>query len=83
MMNYRERLFKEAEVRRKECEQWLKQFMRLGQPKPLTKNELYQLAKAELGISRSGFDQAWIGAIETTGRHDWYEPMRQRKGRPN
>ncbi len=31
----------------------------------------------ELGVSKYSFDFAWIDAIETTGRHDWYEPLRK------
>ena len=59
-MSYRERLFRQAETKRRECCEWLKQFMRPEQVKPMTKGELFLLAKTQLGISRSGFDQAWI-----------------------
>ena len=48
------------------------------QPKFLTKVELRVAAMRELGVSRNSFDFAWIDAIETTGRHDWYEPLRKR-----
>jgi hypothetical protein len=27
----------------------------------------------------NSFDSAWIDAIETTGRYDWYEPLRGRR----
>jgi hypothetical protein len=33
---------------------------------------------ARLNVSKNAFDFAWIDAIETTGRHDWYEPLRRR-----
>lgn len=78
-MNYRQRLFQEAEARRRECQRWIEQFMRPGQPKPMTKTELFELAKDALGVSRTCFDQAWIGAIEKNGRHDWYEPSTKRR----
>jgi len=47
-------------------------------PKYLTKAELREAALRELHISKSSFDFAWIDAIETTGRQDWYEPLRHR-----
>ena len=43
----------------------------------LTKAELRVAAMRELGVSKYSFDFAWIDAIETTGRHDWYEPLRK------
>jgi len=42
-----------------------------------TKAALRDAAMQELKISKNSFDSAWIGAIEDTGRHDWYEPMRR------
>jgi hypothetical protein len=32
----------------------------------------------ELEASKNFFNLAWISAIEQTGRHDWYEPLRRR-----
>jgi hypothetical protein len=32
----------------------------------------------ELKVSKHSFDFAWIDAIERTGRHDWYDPLRRR-----
>jgi hypothetical protein len=29
-------------------------------------------------VSKLSFDMGWIMAIEDTGRHDWYEPLRRR-----
>jgi hypothetical protein len=49
------------------------------QPKFLTKDELCVAAIRQLNVSKSSFDFAWIDAIETTGRHDWYEPLRRRR----
>ena len=48
------------------------------QPKFLTKAELRDTAIRELKVSKNSFDFAWIEAIEQTGRHDWYEPLRRR-----
>jgi len=36
-----------------------------------------------LDVSKNSFDFAWIDAIELTGRHDWYEPLRRRAGTKN
>jgi hypothetical protein len=40
--------------------------------------ELRDAALRELKVSNNSFDFAWIEAIEQTGRHDWYEPLRRR-----
>jgi hypothetical protein len=53
--------------------------MQNGQPKFLTKDELRVAAMSQLNVSKSSFDLAWIDAIETTGRQDWYEPLRRRR----
>lgn len=71
-------LWQKAADERQRCEQWLLRLIRDGQPKSLTKAELRDAAMRELKISKSSFDSAWIGAIETTGRLDWYEPLRLR-----
>ena len=68
---------KAAEEQRR-CRDWLLPFMRDGQPKFLTKTELRKAAMRELKVSKNSFDFAWIDAIERTGRHDWYEPLRRR-----
>lgn len=52
--------------------------MRGNQPKFLTKAELRDAAMRELKVSKNSFNFAWISAIEDTGRHDWYEPLRRR-----
>jgi len=57
---------------------WLVPFMRNNQPKFLTKDELRSAAMRELNVSKSAFDFGWMAAIEDTGRHDWYEPLRRR-----
>jgi hypothetical protein len=49
-----------------------------NQPKFLTKDELRSAAMRELNVSKSAFDFGWMAAIEDTGRHDWYEPLRRR-----
>ena len=53
-------------------------FMQGDQPKYLTKDELRSVAMRELNVSKNSFDFGWIDAIETSGRHDWYEPLRKR-----
>ena len=38
------------------------------------------LAATNLGaFSKAAFDDAWIAAIEDSGRQDWYEPLSRRK----
>ena len=76
-----EELSRNASEERRRCRDWLLPFMEPGQPRLATKAELCAVAMRELGISKSSFDFAWIDAIERTGRHDWYEPLRgtQRK----
>ena len=78
MNGQREQAFEAAEAKRQECAEWLKKFMRPGQLKPMTKDELFDLARESISISRSGFDRAWIMAIEETGRHDWYQGRRRK-----
>jgi hypothetical protein len=68
---------KAAEERRR-CRDWLLPFMQNNQPKFLTKDELRSAAMRELKVSKNAFDFAWMAAIEDTGRHDWYEPLRKR-----
>jgi hypothetical protein len=65
------------------CRDWLLPFMRDNQPKFLTKAELRDAAICELKVSKNSFDFGWIEAIEQTGRHDWYEPLRQRSRTKN
>jgi hypothetical protein len=60
------------------CRDWLLPFMQNNQPKFLTKGELRSVAMCELDVSKLSFDLGWIMAIEETGRHDWYEPLRRR-----
>jgi hypothetical protein len=52
--------------------------MQANQPKFLTKDELREAAMRELNVSKNSFDFGWMSAIEDTGRHDWYEPLRGR-----
>ena len=60
------------------CREWLLPFMQTNEPKFLTKDELRSAAMRELEVSKNAFDMGWIAAIEETGRHDWYEPLRRR-----
>jgi hypothetical protein len=66
----------EEEIRR--CTEWLVQFMQNNEPKFLTKREFCRAAMEELKVSKNSFNCAWISAIEETGRHDWYQPLRRR-----
>jgi len=75
----KERLFEQAEERRRTCSDWLKTPMIPGVLKPATKDELFRWARDNLGASRSAFDKGWIWAIEDMGRQDWYEPSPRRK----
>jgi hypothetical protein len=72
-------LHEKAHDERERCREWLLPFMATGQPKYITKDEFRRAAIDQLKISNSSFDFAWIDAIETSGRHDWYEPLRKRK----
>ncbi|MGD9784051.1 MAG: hypothetical protein AB7E80_17090 [Hyphomicrobiaceae bacterium] len=74
-------LWDKAEAERQRCHEWLRGFMRDGQPKPFSKAELCTIAMRDLRVSKCSFDQAWISAIEESGRHDWYEPLRARRRR--
>jgi hypothetical protein len=69
--------WEKAEGERRRCHQWLLNFMRDDQPKLATKSGLRAAAMRELKISKCSFDAAWIGAIEGSGRQDWYEPLRR------
>jgi hypothetical protein len=71
-------LSEKAQEEQRRCRDWLLKFMRGNQPKFLTKAELRDAAIRELKVSKNSFDFAWILAIEETGRHDWYEPLRRR-----
>ena len=75
----KEELSAKADKERKLCRDWLLKFMEGSQPKFMTKDELRAVAVQELSVSKNSFDFAWIDAIETTGRHDWYEPLRRRR----
>ena len=72
-------LYEIAERQRRRCRDWLLKFIIPGKPKAFTKEELRQAAMRELDISKNSFDFAWIDAIESTGRHDWYDPLPRRQ----
>jgi len=78
MKTRNEQLWDKAAEERLRCSDWLLPLMQSGQPKFLTKAELREVALRELNVSKSSFDFAWIDAIEKSGRHDWYEPLRRR-----
>ena len=69
-----------AIAERRRCREWLLPHMSGGKPKAFTKEQYRQLAIAELGpITKAAFGDAWIGAIEDTGRQDWYDPKPRAK----
>ena len=74
-----QKLSEKADEERRRCRDWLLPFMQNKQPKFLTKDELRAAAMRELDVSKLSFDMGWIMAIEGTGRHDWYEPLRRRR----
>ena len=74
----KQELSEKAQEEQRRCRDWLLKYMRGNQPKFLTKAELRDAAMRELKVSKNSFDFAWILAIEDTGRHDWYEPLRRR-----
>ncbi len=74
----REKLSQQADQERQRARDWLVRFMQDNQPKFYTKEELRVVAIRDLKVSKLSFDMGWIMAIEDTGRHDWYEPLRRR-----
>jgi hypothetical protein len=74
----KQELSEKASEEQRRCCDWLLKFMPGNHPKFLTKAELREAAMSELKVSKNSFDFAWIIAIEDTGRHDWYEPLRGR-----
>jgi hypothetical protein len=78
-MSRKDELSRKANEERDRCRAWLWQFMENNQPKLATKEELWSVAKNELGVSRASFDVGWGLAILDTGREDWFEPLRGRQ----
>jgi hypothetical protein len=78
MKSRSQQLSEKADDERRRCRDWLLPYMQNNQPKFLTKDELRSVAMRELHVSKNSFHFEWINAIETTGRHDWYEPLRRR-----
>lgn len=77
----KEKAAREARERSERCRNWLTALMLPGQPKPATKEELFALAKEQLGVNRSNFDAGWDWAIWDMGREDWYEPLPRRRSK--
>lgn len=80
-MNKKQIAFQGAQQRTNQCREWLKQFMRSGAERIHTKDELIEMAKEEMSLSRMNFDHAWVWAIEELGRQDWYEPIRNKRSK--
>jgi hypothetical protein len=76
----RQALIDQAIAERERLRDWLLTHMADGKPKAFTKDEYRQLATVDLGtFSKAAFDDAWIAAIEDSGRQDWYEPLPRRR----
>lgn len=58
---------------REKCRDWLIPHMSEGKPKLHTKDGYRDLARQEFSFSSAAFNDAWIWAVEDTGRQDWYE----------
>ena len=67
----------EAERPRNLCKTRLRPPIRPGQTRPVTKAELCATAMAELNVSKTAVNLAWIMVIEKTGRRDWVKPIRR------
>jgi len=77
--SYKYQLWEKAQKEQQKCFKWLLMFVRDGEPRAFTKEELRQAAMIELSVSKNSFDSAWILVIEMTGRYDWYEPIKTKK----
>lgn len=62
-----------AQEDRQRCRDWLIPHMSDGKPKVCTKDQYRELARQEFSFATAAFNEAWIWAIEDTGRQDWYE----------
>ena len=80
-MNAHKEAFETARRRRRACADWLKALMRPGQLKPATKEDLFDMARVELDINRSNFNDGWIIAIHEMGRQDWERPIPRTKSK--
>jgi len=78
---YNQHLHDEAKKQQKLCKDWLILLMGQSREKPATKEILRNEAIKRWGVSKGAFDKAWIGAIETTGNHHWYQSSPRRKVR--
>ncbi|NKJ02411.1 hypothetical protein [Novosphingobium sp. SG707] len=62
-----------ARENREKCRDWLILHMSDGKPKLHTKDSYRDLARQQFSCSSAAFNDAWIWAVEDTGRQDWYE----------
>ena len=58
---------------REKCRDWLIPHLSDGKPKLHSKDGYRDLARQEFKFSTAAFNDAWIWAVEDTGRQDWYE----------
>ena len=76
----RQAMMDKAIAERQRIRDWLLHHMKGGKPKAFTKDQYRLLAGSELGkFSKAAFGDAWILAIEDSGRQDWYDPKSRRK----
>lgn len=76
----RQTMMDKAITERQRIRDWLLPHMKGGKPKAFTKDHYRLLAGSELGpFSKAAFDDAWISAIEDSGRQDWYDPKPRRR----
>ena len=62
-----------ARDERQQCRDWLVPLMSEGKAKTMTKDQYRELARQEFRVSAGAFNDAWLWAIEDTGRQDWFE----------
>jgi len=75
----RQAMMDKAIVERQRIRDWLLPHMKGGKHKAFTKDQYRLLAVSELGpVSKAAFGDAWISALEDSGRQDWYDPKLRR-----
>ena len=70
--------YDKAHAERKLCRDWLVYVMSSSAEKTRSKVDLRNEAMERFKVSKNSFDFGWIWAIEDTGNHHWYDPLRRR-----
>ena len=73
---HKQKLFDTAQEERERCFEWIKQFVKEGQPRAFTKAELCQAAQQELNVSKNSFNHAWFMVEIELGQDKWCQPIR-------